>query len=91
MFKYDYIYYFSILFRLIFLNGPSGRKKAHRGGNTQGNFVRRLGRPRWDKWGPPRAGAPSLAEPGCEIVPHCLAGKVGSPWEPIYEGAPLAF
>jgi len=29
------------------------------------------------------AGAPSLAEPGCGIVPHCLAGKVGSPREPI--------
>ena len=38
MCKYDFIYLFSDLFRLISLNGPSGRKKAQEGENSQGEF-----------------------------------------------------
>lgn len=37
--KYDFIYLFSNLFRLISLNGPSGRKKAQEGEKSLGDSV----------------------------------------------------
>ena len=38
MCKYDFIYLFSNLFRLISRNGPYGRKKAQEGENSLGEF-----------------------------------------------------
>ena len=45
-----------------------------------GGAMAGLGGPNGAHLGPTHA---ALAEPGCVIVPHCLAGKVGSPWEPL--------
>ena len=51
------------------------------GGKTlKGILWGRLGRPRWAKWGPPRAGAPALAEPGMWDSPT-LPGWQG--WLPL--------
>ena len=66
------------------LNGPSGGKKAHGGEKPQGNSVGEglagLGGPNGAHLGPAHPLEPHQA---MGIVPHCLAGKVGSPREPI--------
>ena len=77
MCKYDFIYLFSNLFRLISLNGPSGRKKAQEGKIPQGNSVRvkvaGLGRPK---------GAHQVA--GAPREPHQAMGD--SPTLPGWQG-----
>ena len=84
MFKYDFIYLFLNSLRLIFLKGPSGGKKAHGGGEPSREFcgggLARLGGPNGAHLGPAHQPWPNQA---CGIVPHCLAGKVGSRREPI--------
>ena len=55
MSKYDFIYLFSNLFRLISLNGPSGGKKAHEGGGSP---------PRASDWGRAGLGGPNGAHLG---------------------------
>ena len=92
MSKYDYIYLFSNLFSLISLNGPSGRKKAQEGENSQGEFGGIHGA---DPGGPKGA----HHGPAHHVWPHQAMGDSPTlpgwqgwpPWEPIQEGAPLAF
>ena len=79
MSKYDFIYLFPNLLSLIFLNGPSGGKKAHGGENPQGNSVGGL---MADLGGP--NGTMGLAHQGlphkaCGISPTLPGWQVGSP------------
>ena len=81
MSKYNFIYLFSNLFRLISLNGSSGRKKAQEGENPLGDSVgARRGRPKWAK-GPLGGPAhPPVTHQACGISPT-LPGWQG--WLPL--------
>ena len=66
-------------------------RRPMKGGKSPQGFGLGEGRPRWAKWGPPRAGGCPWPNQACGIVPHCLAGKLAPPGSLYIEGHPWPF